>query len=423
MRSKFQWVDYIIIFTIAAILLRVVANKLPYGLGNPTFLWGPLAVLSIIATRPKVLQYGPLQFLILYGIVYLGILQFLLWQYLSDWDRGMFISEFVSIIIATTIYAYYRQGKEYEKLARISIWVLGFIIITLITTNIALFYNPWIVYESAAARDASEQEYLRKLYGFAGYGYSQAFVLLIPVLFYHVRTRKKLYFNIPLLAGILSLLIVTIARSQVFANLLVGGVILAVSFLGFKRRRTTLISLALAGLLVVFAPPDIHTQLVLGLRQNFEPGTDIYGKLTDFAIITQSRTIEAGTSFDHRADRYPMLFDALLENPVTGYASHSSTIPISAGGHLWWMYRLALWGIPGFLFFVYVFYKIFASIGTLFVTDELRYYYLLGLVSFILLGLTKNVSGAEPFIMLIVVIPGLYLYSVLNEKTEPNRKL
>lgn len=189
MKSKFHLVDYIVIATLAAVLLPVVANKLPFGLHSFRFFWGPLSVLSIILTRPKVLFYGPLKYVFLLGVIVFGMAQGVFWPYLGEWERGLYISEFISITVATTIWSYYFLGREYNKLAKISLWAFLFILITLIATNVALFYDPLVVRQAANTQKFTTlQLRLYNLYGTMSYGYAQSVVFLIPLFVYYIPT-------------------------------------------------------------------------------------------------------------------------------------------------------------------------------------------------------------------------------------------
>jgi len=137
-------------------------------------------------------------------------------------------------------------------------------------------------------------------------------------------------------------------------------------------------------------------------------------KLKDFAIFIEISEIDETTDAGRRAERYPMLYDALFAHPVLGDSSNKSVNNISGGAHLYWMNKLALWGIPGFLFFIFVLYKIYKSISSLF-SDGYRFYYFLSVIALIFLGLTKAIGGREPWLILIVVIPGLFFLPLLKQ--------
>jgi hypothetical protein len=81
------------------------------------------------------------------------------------------------------------------------------------------------------------------------------------------------------------------------------------------------------------------------------------------------------------------------------------------------MNRLTIWGALGFSFFVFVLYQIYKRIRSLF-DASFGFYYFLSVAAFVFLGLIKNIGGREPFLILIVVIPGLYFLPII----EKNKK-
>jgi hypothetical protein len=143
----------------------------------------------------------------------------------------------------------------------------------------------------------------------------------------------------------------------------------------------------------------------------------MYYKLNDFAVFVENPDIDPSTGAGARAERYPLLYNALINSPVLGNTSYRSHLNIESGAHLYWMNRLALWGIPGFLFFIFMLYKIYRSISSLFDANY-SFYYFLSVMAFVFLGLIKAIGGSEPWLILIVVIPGLYFLPLLEESKK-----
>jgi hypothetical protein len=186
------------------------------------------------------------------------------------------------------------------------------------------------------------------------------------------------------------------------------------SFIGSKKRLILFITISLSGILLISTSNIFFADIFYSLSSKFDPDSEIYYKLKDFAVFIKNPEFDTSTGAGGRAERYPLLFKALAANPLLGDASYDSRLKIYRGVHLYWMNRLALWGIPGFLIFVFVLFKIFRSISSLFDADY-RFYYFLSVTAFIFLGLTKAVGGREPWLMLIVVIPGLYFLPLLQQ--------
>lgn len=421
MKIRLKTPDIVILFTIGSTLLYIVSKNIPGGLGSFRFLWGPLCLITIFLFKRQAFFKGPLLYVIFYGLISVGILQFTLWTYMDDWNRLGILEDFYSLAVSVAIWSYFRNG-DIQRLKLISKWAFVFIIITLIMTNIALTIDPLIVRNSATGfTENPYQLRLNKLTGAAQYGYAQALVLLIPILVYYIKNRKPMVFPRRTLIIILVLLLITTIRANIFANLLVAALITIMSFLGSKKRILVYRYMAIFVIVFIIVPSSFFADIFSTLGSYFKPGTTLNYKLYDFAIFMQKPEIDVTTGAGGRAERYPMLFEAFIANPFFGYASHESIVDISAGGHLYWMNKLAQWGIFGFLFYISVLKKIYSNITSVFVDSEIRFYYFLSAVAFVCLGLLKNMAGREPWFFMIVVIPGLFLYSSSSGETI-NRK-
>lgn len=423
LKIKLDTLDLSVLVTIASTTLYLVFRMLGRELGSFAFLWAPLTLLIIFFKHPAVYTWRPMKLLIFYGVLMIGVLQLLLWNNMDDWNQPRILAEFYFLLIFTLILSYYWSLNKLRKLALLSKWALIFIFISLIGTNIALFIDPMIVRQSAASGDFSAlQGRIYKFTGAMSYSYSQAVIFLIPIIIYHIKNKKGMVFEPKVLIMLLLLIIVTQVRSQVFANVLVTMVITIVSWMGLKRIRASVFALSLLSLLVIIIPTSYYVDLLFYFSSKFNPGSEMQYKLTDFAIFLKYPEIDTSTGAGARAERYPMLFDALMRNPLFGNASYNSSINIMQGAHLYWMNRLALWGIPGFLFFLFVLYKLFRSISTLF-DSEYKFYYFLSIASLVLIGSLKTVGGSEPWLMLIVVIPGLYFLPLLEQKSAMDSRV
>ncbi len=316
----------------------------------------------------------------------------------------------------TAILSYYRVKFDFKKLALLSKWAFIFIIISLITTNIALFIDPDLVRQSAASGDfTSVQKSVFKLTGAMGYSYVQAVVCLIPIIIYHIKSKKKMVIPPIGLLVILILLLITQIRAQVFANILVAAAITALAVIGSRKRWISFFTILLLGIFIMVIPNSFYANSLASLSTYFERDSEMYYKLNDFASFVENPDLDISTGTGARIERYPLLYEALIANPLLGNASYKSNLNIGAGAHLYWMNRLALWGIPGFLFFVFMLFKIYKSISSLFDANY-RYYYFLSVMAFVFLGLMKAIGGSEPWLVLIVVIPGLYFLPLLQPK-------
>ena len=84
------------------------------------------------------------------------------------------------------------------------------------------------------------------------------------------------------------------------------------------------------------------------------------------------------------------------------------------GHHLYWMNKLAVTGLFGFIPFVMILIGIVKFFKNLIQRDYL-YYYIISFLSIVLLGLMKNVTGREVWFTFFVIIPGINYLNKSND--------
>ncbi|MDY0222809.1 MAG: hypothetical protein RBR67_16890 [Desulfobacterium sp.] len=416
-----QSVTLIITITVTMTSLYIVANNLPILAGSFRYAWAPISLIGIFLVCSSVYKTKEMLYLMLYGILSLGLLQYTLWKHMLDWHRMAFLNEFYALFVFASIFFYFYVRKDFSGLAILSKLSFYFIIITLVMTNIALFLDPMIVRRSATPDTFTAfQAKIFKHTGATGYGYAQALVLLIPILVYHIKFKLKLIFPRRVLIIVLLVILITLIRAQVLANVLAAAVIMAVSFAGVRSAAKSFTILAVVSIVLLLIPMSIYADLIYFVSSFFDPDSLMYSKLRDLAFFVQFPEYDFSTEAGGRASRYPFLFDAFFRDPIFGAASNSASFsndPRGMWNHLYWMYKLAIWGLPGFIFFIFVLYQLYKRISSIFDAD-FRFYYFLSVFAFILLGLMKNIAGREPFLILIVVIPGLYFLPLLEQRQQ-----
>jgi hypothetical protein len=400
--------------------LYVVANKLPTLVGSFRFFWGPLALILIMLTQKSIIFKGSMPYLIWYGLISLVILQYTLWSQMLKWDHNSILEEFYAIFIFIAILNFYNNPKDFKGLAMIGKLGFIFIFITVILSHLALFYDPYVIRQSASPGDFTlYQAKIFKITGAAGYGYMQALVCLLPIIIYHIKYKKRLVYGRKTLIAIFILILFLQIRAQIFANLLVSVVITILAFIGSKKAKKSYFPIAMIVLIFLLIPTTVYSDLFLLISTNFGKDTDIHYKLVDFANFIQKPEINSATGTGMRAARYPELLKAFMSNPLFGNAANYSPIDTEGGGHLHWMNRLAFWGIIGFGIYLLVFYKIYKDIRKMF-DDSFGFYYFLSVMTFIVFGLIKTIAGREPFLILILIIPGLYFFPLIDKKNKVN---
>jgi len=415
-RYNIKIVSNIILLAIITTFLYTVTNILPFGLRSFRYLWAPLTLLAIFIVSPKVYTKTTTILLLLYGLIILLLLQYTLWKYMNDWNKQMLHDEFYSILVFIIVLHYYRDRRDFIGLAKLGKTSFYFVIITIIMTNIALSIDPLVVRQSADPEHFSNiQQRVFILTGAANYGYMQALVCLIPIIIYHIKSRRNLVISKNYLVPLLIILYVTIVRAQIFANILIALMITIISLLSVQRTLISFITIGALVVLVLVVPVTFYADLIFSISTHLNKYSNVYFKLNDFAQFILNPEIDTSTAAGGRIERYPLLIKAFLEQPILGNASYNSNIDIQPGGHLYWMNRLSQWGLIGFTFYIILLVKIYLSIRNLF-NKEFGFYYFLCILTFIIFGLMKNIAGREPYLVLIVVIPSFYYLPLLNKQ-------
>jgi hypothetical protein len=405
----------IFIVSIASTTLYIVAKNLPSGLGSHIFLWAPLALLIAFIFKPYIIKSAPLKQVIAYGIITVGLLQRLLWSYMDEWNVSVIFDEFYVIIFSTAILSYFYYARNPRGLALATKWGFVFILITSFFTLIALFVDPMIVRNSAGGYGltSSEEQFYTRL-GVGGYGFVMGLVCLFPIIIYVIKTRNYVLFPRNVWVAILLFLILVVVKAQIFANILVMGLITILSFAGSRKVKRTYFLLIVLALVFFAIPTYIYSDGLRLLSSQFPQESDMYFKLNDFASFIETPDTES-TGAGARSERYPILFEAFIDSPIFGDSSYASKHFIVAGSHLHWMNRLTLWGLLGFTFYIYILFRIYKFTSSLF-NKSFLFYYNLSVIAFVLLGLMKAITGREMWLMMLLIVPGMYYWPMISNK-------
>lgn len=380
-------------------------------LGSNRFLWAPVLLLYSLLFYIKVYSTKQVRYVLLYGFIYCGILQYTLWVHANEWYKSQILTDFyylISVVVFYNLLFKQRLYKEWIKLAKIS---TVFLIITGIMTIIATNINPIVVRASYSNLKESLLGYsfLENL-GFGSYGYMTAIISFLPIIVYFIKSERKIWIGKNLWIAILVFFYFVLIRSQIFANILVASLIIPMAFAGKESFKKSITAVVLVLSILFFVPDTVWVNLLIYFNHYFDTNSVIYYKLNDFAIFIKNPDLfTPSTSIGGRGERYSLLFKAFITQPFFGDASYKSmfTYELEAGGHLYWMSRLTLWGIFGFVGYLFILKNIFKPVLKIF-DENFRFYYLLSILSIFIMGLMKNLDGREIYILLLIIIPGLY---------------
>lgn len=412
-RTYFHFVVFMLMITT---FFPLFSNNLP-PIIRSHHIWTPVFIISLLLFIPKIFTHKSLIYLLIYSIVVLWFIN-TFWESMNDWNKNQIRNELYVFIIAFSLWVYFRSIKDFEGLALIAKWTMIFVAITAVLSIYTSFMDP-LYARKMTGGDLEEIEDLRK-YGGGGYGFASALVPLFPMIIYYYRNNDKAIFSKTqiLIFGIICFF--TLIRMQIFANIIMSVVIILFALFGRKKLKNSLIVSIILLVIFLVIPRQVYSDFFIYLSSFFSHDSNVYLKLTDFATFVVEGGYEGAAG--GRAARYPMLLEAFVNNPLMGHSYSVSEFSIGGGAHLYWMNKLTILGLVGFIPFVLIiFYHVKTNAKHF--DKEFIFYYLLSVFSIVLLGLTKNLVGRTTWYMFFFILPALYYLPLLKKnKTKSMTK-
>ncbi|MCK9218048.1 MAG: hypothetical protein M0P77_09060 [Firmicutes bacterium] len=401
--------------------LPIVYYRLPAYIGSH-HLWVIVWAISLLLFNPKIL-FGKLMLLIYFYALFLWIMLTTAWAQMNEWNITSLWNEIYVIAVGASIITYINRTKDYMGFAKIIRFVLIFILITSVLTIITTIINPmYIRLNFVESFDADMARQIMYSYGAANIFMTVVFTALVPILIYYYKNNHLINYKKWIILILISLCIIVVVRMQVFANILFVLLFTVMAFISAKNRKRTIIILIALSLIVVSIPNNVYVKTLNNLSKNTSNLEEVSFKMTELAVY-----IEKGGQVNHsdnavagRAERFPMLLKVFKNSPFLGCffqndITNNGYNPL--GGHLYWMNKLAVTGIIGFIFFL--------SIIIVFLKNELnymqgnyRYYFILAMLSILSYGIFKNLGSREVWYAYFIIIPGIYYLPLLNKKKE-----
>ncbi len=373
-------------------------------------LWTIIWFLSIIFLYPKIFKNKLFIFLLIYGFFIILILLNTLWANIDPWNKKQIINEFYVFSVAISVLTYFRLEQDYEGFALIIKWTLLFIFVSAIMSIITAYINPLYARDLTGISAFSESERVKILgytkYGGGNYSFASALVCLFPMLIYLYKNNDKSIFKKYqiLLMGII--FFYALIKMQIVANILVAFIIIILSLLGRKNLKKSIGIYIILLILIVVIPSHIYAELFYNVANIFDTNSEIYFKLNEMGTFFITGGTVENNAISGRYARYPLLMQSFLSNPLWGGKEWN--------GHLFWMNKLAVYGLLGTLPFIYIIYY-YVKKNIKYFYDEFSFYFLLSIFSIIGLGLMKALVGRELWYTFFIILPGFYYLQYLKQ--------
>jgi len=373
-------------------------------------LWTIIWFLSIIFLYPKIFKNKLFIFLLIYGFFIILILLNTLWANIDPWNKKQIINEFYVFSVAISVLTYFRLEQDYEGFALIIKWTLLFIFFSAVMSIITAYIYPLYARDLTGIDAFNESERVKILgytkYGGGNYSFASALVCLFPMLIYLYKNNDNSIFKKYqiLLMGII--FFYALIKMQIVANILVAFIIIILSLLGRKNLKKSIGIYIILLILIVVIPSHIYAELFYNVANIFDTNSEIYFKLNEMGTFFITGGTVENNAISGRYARYPLLMQSFLSNPLWGGKEWN--------GHLFWMNKLAVYGLLGTLPFIYIIYY-YVKKNIKYFDDEFSFYFLLSIFSIIGLGLMKALVGRELWYTFFIILPGFYYLQYLKQ--------
>lgn len=409
----------------ASTYLPLIFNNLPPIIGSHhiwTIIWG----ISLLIFNPKIFLNKTIVYLLAYGLILFLAIE-TIWSNIDDWNHKRLLFEFYEITIGLSVAIYFLQSKDFISLAKIAKWSLIFLCITAIMSIISSIIDPMYTRDLtglAAITDESERATILgyKQYGGGTYSTAGAFMCLFPILIYYYKNIKTSLISKKQIITISVILFLALLGMQIFGNILIATLFSIIAIFGMKKIRQSILVIVLFFSFTFIIPKVMYVKGLQSVSDYFEKKLELNYKINDLAIFIESdaNIRDNTTATGKRIERYPILFKTFVKRPLAGcyfFSDKSGNGYNGEGAHLYWMNKLTITGIVGFVLFVFISYR-FIKNNLGFFDSTYKFYYILASLSILCYGLIKVVGGRETWYAFFIILPGLYYIPLLRKSTK-----
>lgn len=300
------------------------------------------------------------------------------------------------------VFLYNRDLYGLKIITMVGLILIG---ITSLLTIPILMKNPNAVRDMVMYKEQfSDTAFKYKQLGIASYPLIHSLPYLYPAIIYCIKTKKavtnRLYYLVVLTVSYLMLLKSSVATPLILSTFGIVGALLV-----SKSHKRNIIYILLFSFFLVFT---LNETIIVSSLKSIKPmfGDTLNAKKID--DILSSLKHDSAKGAVARIGATEKSFTTFIKSPLLGNMDKRQ-----AGGHAYFLDRLAYFGLVGamplFLFFFFVFKRHFMIID-----KGMRNYYFMGLALFVIMGIVKNVGGIETYLYLFVFLPGLSFNNITN---------
>ena len=392
----------------------MVDNNLPAGIGSYRLFWAPLWITSILFLNFQIFLKREIQFFLLYGIFLLLTFNSLYSNFL-DWDVWMIQKEYFAILISLTILLYFRTRRDYIGYAIVIKWALIFIGIMAVMSIISSVIDPFYARNLISGKEDFNKDFFSVLGG-GGYSHASLLVAILPMVVYYYKNSQLVKWSKFTIIAFGALCFFALIRMQIVANIIISLIAIVIAIFGTKNLRKSVLLITLLISLALLLPKSVYVNMLNSVAAKFDQTSEVAFKFKEMSNYLVGNEVNS-QGINNRASRYPLLIEAFIENPIFGYYANYSDDKLAEGGHLYWMNRLTIFGIIGFVPYLFV-HIMYIKRSLKYFNKEYTFYFLISVFSIIVLGLIKHLGGRPLWFTYFIIIPGLYYLPLLNKRVK-----
>lgn len=370
-------------------------------------LWMYLSMLIVFFSEKKIIFRKPIMASVLLLLVFITLERIGHYDLQGVYSRRYYMLEnqILPITVSVLLGVHFMQVTRLSQLKVIlGTGLFAYLLVSMISIFIILRYP-------GAVRGTGlyfENTYYERM-GLGDYSFLSSIPMLLSSFVFAF--RSKLWLGRLHGAGwiwLSSIMMICSFLSALFAPFIISVSSFFVSIMGERRASANNAVFGIILLLFIIFPKPVIGQIFITLSE-YVSNEEIKSKLNDTGrVFTEGIEInkdneQSDNEIEGRASRIPLTLEAFRRSPFVGGGR-------IVNSHVYWLNYAAQFGLLGLIPLILVVWQYFKTIikGK---RSEYRFYQLITLLTFLVLGLIKALLGFPIFMAALFIGPGLIYYS------------
>lgn len=378
----------------------------PLGFGLDYWFW----FLALIPLGANILFSKSSRLIYLYTF-FLLISATFFWM---DFDGPFFLLYYLLYLLySITLYEYFVYTGDIKGINIVIRFAILFIFISCFSA--ILIYavtgvSSRMLYRQMTRKGVGEG-FLIDSFGGSGITFYYGISLMIPTLVACIKSHPRWSIKKVALTVFLAIVMLALFLAEYTTALLLGGIGFLIALVGRRRFKVSLVLFGALLLLVVFMP-NRYKVAIFGQLSDISPGETLSDRFEDVGVTLEVGVGQSDTHISMRADRIPYQLSNFIRSPLIG-----TGISLE---HNFWIDILSRFGIFG-MFPIFLVYRRQFLRNFAWFDETFKFYYLITLLIFIVMGIMKNMAGLHFPLAFLFIVPGLYHTDLYNKEAPQSQ--